>query len=188
MGEGCVLGVQKHKLSVQSMAICVPPPCVPDADLRWISVERSPFSRPRQCISAQRSTVCVGFPANGSWSVAAHGPGGVLRSAAGAIADSTIAITITSSPCLPPTEDRGMHFRRTVHVLCSAALPAAFSAQRSTFCAPPHSRPKWTQIASTSMPYAFTPRYQRASSPFTHIIGIISIPSCCRVDIIMRSG
>ena len=26
LGESCVLGVQKHKLSMQSMAICVPPP------------------------------------------------------------------------------------------------------------------------------------------------------------------
>ena len=48
------------------------------------------------------------------------------------------------------------------------------------------SRLTWTQIASTSMPYALTPRYQRASWPFiTHIICIINIPSCSDVDIIV---
>ena len=38
------------------------------------------------------------------------------------------------------------------------------------------SRPTWTQIASTSMPYAVTPRYQRASWPsIAHIVCIFSV-------------
>ena len=38
------------------------------------------------------------------------------------------------------------------------------------------SRPTWTQITSTSMPYAVTPRYQRASWPsIARIVSIFSV-------------